>query len=308
MNVQEKQWIQQYFDISKENYKYKEISNTPLGKVVLIDSANTSFYFKTDTLLVCEAIKTAHITHLLPTVTPELVASCSKKNWLLTKHAGTEVLYSSRQDDWLKALTTLASIHKQSNKTIDSAIFPKHTLNEHSLSEFLAHSEYLDYWEISLQERQLLQRIAEELKPTIKQINQLVTHPCLCHGDAHAKNVLVNDDGIIVWFDWREAYLGNPLADLGFFLWWLSVDRTNMGIVATEQFLSELVSAYEKTFFNENSHALKIPLSVKNLMCIGLASRAIQYHHIYYSVKSFKPYYVTYVLKELIKLNNNSSK
>ena len=302
MDVTELTWVKNNLGYSLEDLEFTEINATSFGKVVNINSQEESFYFKTDHVIACETMKTAYLSERFSHKTPELVASCQKNNWFITKSSGSEIFYSSRINEWHDAVKTLAQIHKTDVTAKDLDNLPTHEIHKDNFQNFVNSKEYLDYWDLTQEEQLELTVISGEILQAIEIVESHVTKHSICHGDAHAKNVLISNQKRISWFDWREAHIGNPIADFGFFLWWLMPNRQKLGIKleVTQQIISDLSTTYQLELFGKVHWN-----SPKDLMNIGLAHRAMLFHRTYYPISEFKPFYVTYALRQLLKLNRN---
>ncbi|EHR7165151.1 aminoglycoside phosphotransferase family protein [Vibrio parahaemolyticus] len=293
-------WLKTKLGHNKEITDLHEIHSTPFGKVVRVRSGDELFYFKTDDLLRFEAEKTEYVSRRFCRKTPDFIDYCREKRWFLVRGAGSEVLHASLRSDWRNAIVELANFHKAKVKTTDFEVLPIFEFDTSVWHDFVKSSQYLTYWGLTEQEQADLNSISNRLTSYIDVLSESQLKPKICHGDAHARNVLVDQHGHISWFDWSSAHLGNPLGDLGFFLWWLTPDRTKIGI-GVELGLDDLESlshSYQTQLFGGVKYD-----NLKCLMSFGLAYRAMLYHKIYYPVKDFKPFYVAYTLKQLLKLS-----
>lgn len=296
----EKSWISNKLSISEQLLNFENLHCTPLGKVTKVLAREQTLYFKTDELIGSEVIKTEHIAHRLGADTISIAGSSIDRNWLLTHSAGIEVFNSSNKKHWLKAMTLMAQLHQLKLDEIDMENLSVNNFKAHEFGDFVSSQTFMDYWDISTIEKKSLKEVSNYINQ-LPNISVLETSkPSICHGDSHARNVLVDNDHEVRWFDWKEAHVGNPLCDLGFFLWWLTPDRKQLGIQidVTNDFIEKLSLTYQLKMYGE----LKFK-SIKDLMIIGLAHRAMLYHGTYFNLLESKPFYVTYALRQLVKIH-----
>lgn len=304
MEVIEKSWVSEMLDLPTESLSFDSISKTPFGKVVKVLSPSQTLFFKTDEVLGCEIKKTIHIANRLGASTIDIAGASSGNNWLLSRCAGSEVFNARQKKHWFQAMSSLARLHLLKLTAQDFQTLPVSTFSVDDFRDFVLSKSAMEYWDISELDQQKLIEISDHIAQSFKNSPFDVSTLSICHGDSHARNVLVDSDEDVRWFDWREAHIGNPVCDLGFFLWWLTPDRKQLGIQieTTNDFIERLSLEYQLAAYGEARFG-----SAKELMSIGLAQRAMLYHGTYFELLDNKPFYVTYALRQLIKLHSQTA-
>jgi thiamine kinase-like enzyme len=292
-------WISQSLNLNQSDKLHTELLwEHEVAKLVKVTTPKITAYFKQDKFHQLEPWKTKVCAQLLGDETIQVRGIENKQGWLLVEDGGAELLLSENTQHWRVAIEKLARIHQQPINSLSSE-FPERQVSFGQFENIITEPEHMDYWEVPQDVLDSVIVKLPDIERVTMKVNALNISKCLCHGDAHAKNVLVDEGGKVRWFDWGEAHVGNPLVDIGSFLWWLVPDRTKIGqrIKTDASELEHFYQTYLSAMFGQN-----IGLSLYEVMLIGLVHRACWYHDKYRYIREIKPYYVTYTLKQLAKL------
>lgn len=228
--------------------------------------------------------------------------------WMLSKDSGDQLLYSKHLSDWIGAVRALAGFHSEAIGYVEqaSACFPSNPLSYDAFADLIHCSESMQYWEMNGEQVEKLYSILPRLKSAIKNIASACSSMTICHGDAHARNVLVDASGNYAWFDWRESHIGNPLTDIGCFLWWITPDRKKLGIGL------DITAMMRERRYQEYMEALSNLASlpdIREVILVSLMHRSVNFHQRYrcLDLGKIKPY-VPYTLMQLIRFAEDSDK
>jgi tRNA A-37 threonylcarbamoyl transferase component Bud32 len=107
--------------------------------------------------------------------------------------------------------------------------------------------------------RQILQArgLTQKEKSEVQQIlDGLPEGQCICHGDLHPSNIIMNEDGDPIIIDWANAAGGEPVADFARSELMLSIGWRASNLI-TVRYLGywlakRLLASYSKTYFAES--------------------------------------------------------
>ena len=158
-----------------------------------------------------------------------------------------------RQRVWENGLATLAQIHALDWRKLGLSFLGVPGDGTGPLDRQLAYYEnYLD-WVRQGEPQPVLQATLAWLKAnrfTPKRVT-------LCWGDARLPNMIFRDDQVVAVLDWEMAFIGDPEADLG---WWIFLDRCNSEGYGTARLAgfpspAETVRRYEELSGHRVAHA-----------------------------------------------------
>ncbi len=301
MSSKERLWFMDVLALSNaECIEFQTIADNCFGKVAKVICGKSTYYFKTDPLLMGEAVKAQYLCANYPKIFHEVIAVHAHESWQLSRDCGKELLYAIDLNYWFDSVRQLAKFHRKSfDKT---ALAPKKFTRApfafDQFSSLMADSQFIEYWQVNSQKRLKIEEGCSRLSSAVAHVSNALPKSALCHGDSHARNALIDSEGSCKWFDVREAHIGNPLFDIGWFLWWLVPDRTPLGIGI--EVTKELREKLYREYLQELGVVENEP-SIMDLMVATLMFRVVYFHRRYYQKTSIRPY-VPYYLKQLIKL------
>lgn len=153
----------------------------------------------------------------LPISTPALLDSeCTAETVgiLLSAHPPARPAPQWRERHWLALADDLAELHETAppNEWPEPPTVPDDALREQE-------DRARTYW-LSGDQQAAPPELIDAIRPLLDDPEPLRQPPlqfdrCLVHGDCHTDNILIDDDRL-VWADWQNTGLGNPVSDLAF--------------------------------------------------------------------------------------------
>lgn len=247
---------------------------------------------------------TAYLSRNHSAYLPSVVAFDTKKDWLLTKASGHPLATFSEVKLWETALTNVATLHREVNhadlKDLGCPFDDFETLVNRG-EDFLRDKDVLTHWGMSDIQIKLLSHIIPHLQQVYKRVHGLGLQLCVVHGDAHPMNVLVYKQKLL-WFDWREAHVGHPLLDAGWFLAWTFLPKSRvLELPRTPETARQLLTSYLNAFGLTHHD-----VDLNDVMLLALVSRSLRYHEKFFnwqsSIAEFRPGYVNYFLRLVLRL------
>jgi aminoglycoside phosphotransferase (APT) family kinase protein/putative sterol carrier protein len=144
-----------------------------------------------------------------------------------------EATPQKRAKMWWSAIEAMSRVHKEDWKSLGLSFLGVPKGGTDPLDRQLNYFErYLNWAKDSPDERQPVLEAALKWLRDNRYVPERVT---LCWGDARMPNTMFNPEGeVVALFDWEMAFLGDPQADLAFFLLLDWVDSEGYGIPRLE--------------------------------------------------------------------------
>lgn len=253
---QSKAWLEQQLRQSGATAcAYREVHSNDRARVVKVKTSLGDVFLKAG-----EEPLEGLILHRLaveaPGIGPRLFASHASDNlWAI--HSGGELLVRSHQIQyWRASVKGLAELHVS-----DPLLFtglPVHVLDQERLRshfELLVRGDVLmTEWGVRSQTSTTLLEALSRISDAWDLASQFPYAAVPLHGDAHPMNAAYKENQLR-WVDWAEAAVGNPLFDIGWFLFRLAQFRrakfTTLDQLSSPE--EELWSAYLKSMKIENA-------------------------------------------------------
>lgn len=118
---------------------------------------------------------------------------------------------------WWSGLATLARIHALDWQALGLSFVGVPTPGSGAITDPLDSYERFMRWGLSGQEQPILEAALRWLRANA----YTPGHVALCWGDARLPNLIYRDDHVAAVLDWEMAFIGDPEADLA---WWLFLD------------------------------------------------------------------------------------
>lgn len=277
----------------------RQVSTYDLNTILQIETDRKTLFLKVSELP-READVTAYLAGSMPELLPPLVAA--NDGWLLTETGGTLLKDVGDVALWEEALRRLAHFQTSADAGALATLgCPTVTLAEltEQVDALLADSAVLTGWGLTPEHLTPLQDARPQIRQEFARWARLGLPELPAHGDAHPRNVLHGERGV-VWFDWSEAKAAAPLLlDLGWFLFF-ALHPSNAGWPvrqATPDLGTRLTRAY--------AEALGYPAAAARLGAViplALLGRAALYDATFRewegTVAGWRPGYTPYYLKQ----------
>lgn len=129
-----------------------------------------------------------------------------------------EATHEQQRAAWTSAIDAMAAIHNLDVRSLD---WPADTLEipNDLLEARFAHYEHFLTWAEEGKEHPLCRRALAELRAT--RPPEPARGPALSWGDSRFSNLIFRDFEVVAVLDWEMAAIGDPLLDLG---WWIFAD------------------------------------------------------------------------------------
>jgi Phosphotransferase enzyme family len=302
-------WIAAAWGIKAELLQFESTNSSDLryvARILFIGAKGNKkvFYFKAGDRT-REAKVTAYLARTRPDLVPEVMAYDAERDWLLSKDGGQHLSNVAELHVWQKCLAKLADFQRNADteglRGLGCPFYSFETLAERG-EVFLRNVSYLQSWGMTDEQRRGLELLLPHLHEAHTRIISLGLKESAAHGDAQPMNALVNNMTCL-WFDWCEASIAHPFTDVGWLLAWTFVPIRELPLFQQHAAASQLWSGYLEALGLESSNA-----SMSDAMLMSLVQRILVYHERFYSwegtVPNWRPQYVTYFLKLLLKLGN----
>ena len=294
-------WLEEVLDEKVQGLE--QVSTNDLGTVLRVSTASRKAYFKTSERRL-EATLTAHIASTHPGLTPQVIAWDAPKNLLLTEDCGSRLSETADLGLWQSAVHKLVHVQDTANAApLQEHGSPSHPFDHlaERAAHFLQDKRVLEHWILNPQQIAALQERLPTILAAHERLGRLELPLLPAHGDAHPMNVLTGCG--VVLFDWSDMCLAHPLLDIGWFLAWLShPGRRSLPLRQQHSKAVEILWAH----YLQNTSLAGTRIYLSDAMLLALIHRALAYHERYAdwqgTLKGWRPQYVPYLLRSLLKL------